>query len=574
MTAVAPHPSEPTEPAPSGADPPATAPERIVSRDKAFGRILGSVPATRPEEVQGIADRAAAAAPAWAARPIRDRLAIVARARALLIERMDPLADLVARETGKTIVEAIPMEIIPPVDTCRWLEVHAERFLRSVDAGTPQLILAGRRHELAFEPYGVVGVISPWNYPLTVASAAILFNLAAGNAVVHKPSSNTPLIGQAFRDLLVEAGVPPDVMAVVQGGAAVGEALVAARGVEKIFFTGSEPVGRRVMELAARAAGHPKPVVLELGGKDAMVVLRDADLDRAAVGAAWAGFGHAGQTCGSVKRLYVDQRVAADFERRLAARVGALRPGDPLDPDTQLGAMAHATTRDAVSGLIRDALDRGARLVAGGPDAIHHPGAEPEAVGHLPATLLADVPPDARLWEEELFGPVIVLATFRDEAEAVALANDSPFGLSASVWSRDLRRARRIAERLDAGTILINDHLTTAGISQVAWAGRRASGFGISRSRFGLWECVQVKSIATDRGIHDPAWWHPYDRRLGDGFRTALAVLYGDGGRRRLGALVSGRDGLRGLVGRLARSARRSFRSRRAAPRNRTARKG
>jgi len=535
----------------------------VVSRDKANGAVLGSVPATDPGDVADLVRRAAIAQPSWAALGVAGRLRIVARARMIVLDRMDEIAAVIAAETGKTIVEALPMEIAPMVDTCRWLEGNAARHLRPIDAGTPQLILAGRRHGILLEPYGVVGVISPWNYPMAVASGALLFNLVAGNAVVWKPSSNVPLVGEAIRRILADAGLPDDILTVVQGGPAVGEALVTAPGVEKVFFTGSEAVGRHVMGLAANAPGHPRPVVLELGGKDAMLVLWDADLVRAASGAAWAGFGHSGQTCGAARRIYVDARVADRFTSLLVDRARAIVPGDPMDPASQMGAMAHATTRDMVSELVRDALDRGATLLAGGPDATRTADAGPDAVGHLPATVLAEVPPDARLWHEELFGPVVVVERFTTEDEAVRLANDSPFGLSASVWSRDISRAEGLAERLDVGVVLVNDHLTGAGIGQVGWAGRKASGFGVMRSRFGLWECVQVKTIGVDRGIYDPAWWHPYDRELADGFRATLRALYGDGLVSRGKALTAATPAVTSLARRVAATTGRSFRTRR-----------
>jgi acyl-CoA reductase-like NAD-dependent aldehyde dehydrogenase len=539
----------------------------IVSRDKAYGRVLGSVEAIAPEDVQALVRRAQAAQPEWAARGVHARAAVLARARMLILERMEDLAEIVARESGKTVVEAIPMEIAPALDACRWLETNAARHLRPIDPGTPQVMLAGRRHGIRLEPYGVVGVISPWNYPLATTAGTLLFNLVAGNAVAWKPSSNVPLISEAFRSILLDAGVPEEILPVLHGGPAVGEALVMADGVEKVFFTGSEAVGRRVMELAAKAPGHPRPVVLELGGKDAMLVLWDADLERAAAGAAWAGFGHAGQTCGAARRVYVDARVADRFEALLVERARRVIPGDPMDPASQMGAMAHVSTRDDVSDLVRDALARGARVLAGGPDAIIPEGAEAEAVGHLPATVLADVPSDARLWHEELFGPVIVLTPFTTEDEAVRLADATPFGLSASVWSRDIARAEAIAERLDVGTVLINDHLTSAGVSQVGWAGRKASGFGVTRSRFGLWECVQVKSISVDRGIYDPVWWHPYDRRLGDGIRAALRALYGDGTVARGRAVAGAGTEMRVIARRLARSAGRGVPGRRSGTR-------
>jgi acyl-CoA reductase-like NAD-dependent aldehyde dehydrogenase len=537
----------------SGTIPPAA----IVSRDKAYGREIGSVLATDPAAVEEVVARAAAAWPAWAARSMADRLRVVRRVRELAVERIDDLARLAALETGKTIVEAVPMELAVLLDTCRWLEGHAERHLRTFDPGTPQrILLLGRRHRIQLDPYGVLAVIAPWNYPLAVASGPTLFGLAAGNAIVYKPSSHTPLLGQAFRDLLVDAGVPEDVVGIVHGGPPVGEALVSAVGVEKIFFTGSEPVGRRVMALAAAAPAFPKPVVLELGGKDAMVVLRDADLDRAAAGAAWAGFGHAGQTCGSIKRIYVHRSVADEFERRLVERTRPLEPGDPMDPATQLGAMANAVSRDTVVELVDDAVGRGARPLIGGSGVVRLPGAAADAVGHLRPTILADVPADARLWHEELFGPVMVVARFDDEAEVVGLANASAFGLSASVWSRDAARATALAARLDVGSVLVNDHLSTYGISQVGWTGRRSSGFGVGRSVFGLYEVTRPKSIGVAPGWYRPVWWHPYDAAVGSGFRGALGFLYGATLAERLGAARAHAPGLRTLVRRIAGSVR------------------
>jgi acyl-CoA reductase-like NAD-dependent aldehyde dehydrogenase len=219
-----------------------------------------------------------------------------------------------------------------------------------------------------------------------------------------------------------------------------------------------------------------------------------------------------------------------------------------MDPRTQLGAVANAVSRDLVVELVLDALERGARLVAGGPTPLLLPGAEPDAVGHLPATILADVPPAARLWHEELFGPVIVVHPFDDEEEAIRLADGSRFGLSASVWSRDEARARRIAARLDVGSVLVNDHLSTYGISQVGWTGRRASGFGVSRSRFGLWEVTRPKSIGTAPGWYRPPWWHPYDRQVGEGFAAALRVLYGTEATRHVTALRADVRGVRRLA--------------------------
>ncbi len=550
MTTVAPRPDVP-------ADGPVTGPEgaSLISRDRSSGRVLGSVARASLDDVRLAAVAVRNAGSEWGRRPLSDRLAVLKGVRRLTLGRADELAALVSAETGKTVTEAIPTEIAVVLDTCAWLERSAARFLAPIDAGTPQVFFLGRRHRLVMEPLGAVGLISPFNYPLPVASAAILFNVVAGNGVLWKPSSLTPLVAEAFRSILLDAGLPPDLLRTVHGGPRIGEALVTAPGIEKVFFTGSEAVGRRVMELAARAPEGPRPVVLELGGKDAMLVLADADLDRAVGGALFAGFNNAGQTCASVKRLYVAEAVSAEFERRLAARAAHLRPGDPARPATQLGTIANRHTTDTVVELVADAVERGARIVVGGSalDAGH-----PDLAGPHEATILADVPSEARIWREEIFGPVITLGTFRDEDEAIALANHTDYGLTASIWSRDVARATALAERLEAGSVTINDHLATAGASQLAWGGRKRSGFGATRSRFGLWECVHVKSVGIDPGWYDPPWWHPYDASLRKGFLAGLGFLYANGLGARLSWLIRGGPSLRVLARRLLRSARRS----------------
>jgi succinate-semialdehyde dehydrogenase/glutarate-semialdehyde dehydrogenase len=400
----------------------------------------------------------------------------------------------------------------------------------------------------------VIGIISPWNYPWSIPFGEVALALMAGNGVVLKPASLTPLIGERIRKVFERAGVPEGLVRVVHGPG-TGSALVRSD-VAKIFFTGSVDVGRGVGEECARRL---KGSVLELGGKDPMIVLADANLDHAVAGALWGGFANAGQTCSGIERVYVMREVADRFISDVIAGASALRVGDPMSWDTEIGPMVSREQFETVRELVDDAVAAGAELRCGGPMAEPPPGVSSVSDGldagafYAPA-VLTGVTHDMRIMREEIFGPVLPIIVVESEDEALALANDSEFGLGASVWTSDRSKGERISREINTGMVWINDHMFSHGACQCSWGGVKESGLGRTHSKFGLYECVNVKlRVWEPSAIRNP-WWHPYDETLGRALRQTATILYGRPSIR-AGALKDGLGPLLKLSGRLARDA-------------------
>ena len=464
---------------------------------------VGAVERTPPDDMPARVEAARHAQEEWARVSLAERARLLERVRRVLVAEAGPLADAVVGETGKPRVEAYTAEIVVCADNARWLANSLERVLRPERLPLRQLHLRHKRARIIYEPYGVVAVISPWNYPLGIPFTQTAAAVAAGNAVVLKPSELTPICGEWIARVFELAGAPAGLVTVVQGEGDVGEALARAPGVAKIFFTGSTEVGRVV---ARAAADRLCPVSLELGGKDAMVVLADADLERAVAGALWGAFANCGQTCTSIERIYVE---------RLVERARALRIPD------ELGPLVSERQRDRVEELVESA--RGAVVTGGRRPDVDLPG------WFYEPTVIAGT--SERLAAEEIFGPVVTVEPFDSEDQALALANGSRFGLGASVWSRDLARARRLASRIEAGMVWLNDVSYSYAAGQTPWGGVKDSGFGRTHSRHGLYECVRIKYADSDGGRLRVPWWFPYDERTAEGFQAFLDVFYGDGVR-------------------------------------------
>jgi succinate-semialdehyde dehydrogenase/glutarate-semialdehyde dehydrogenase len=493
----------------------------LESRDPATGEFVGTVPVTSPEEVEPISAAVAAAQRAWAMQPLADRARVIRTAARLLLGRSEELSRAVTRETGKTLTEATVVDVGAPAMVLDWVGRHGYRYLRPERLRSPQLILKHKRNWILYTPLGVVGVISAWNYPVLVPVGPIATALVAGNGVVFKPSEYTPLVGELLVRLFAEAGVPDGVLRIVHGGGTTGDAMCRAPSIAKICFTGGVSTGREVMRLAAE---HGKQVILELGGNDPAIVCDDADLDRAVAVTVWAGLAGAGQTCAAVERVYVDRRIHDEYVRRVIRAVAAIQPGDPNDPGTQLGSLSTEFQYERVGALVADAMAKGARLEAGGPVEVDGlPGR------FFAPVVLTDVDHSMSLMREETFGPVLPIMAFDTEAEAVRLANDSAYGLGASVWSRDMGRARAIGRRLEAGMVWINDHAYSAAAAQAPWSGVKDSGRGVVHSRFGLYEMVHKRLLSEDRGWIPLPWWYPYDDARRRGFVALLQTMYASG---------------------------------------------
>jgi acyl-CoA reductase-like NAD-dependent aldehyde dehydrogenase len=518
----------------------------LESFNPATGERLGAVRVTGPENVQDVVDAVAAIQPFWARLALADRARYLERAAQALLEEDEEIRDLLVREQGKPRNEAFAMEILPTIDALRWVASAGQEILADENIPMHQPFLKAKRSAFSYEPLGVIGVISPWNYPWSIPLGGIALALMAGNGVVLKPASLTPLIGERIVSLLARAGLPDGLVRVIHGPG-TGAALVESS-VGKVFFTGSVDVGRTVGEACARRL---KGSVLELGGKDPMIVLADANLRHAIGGAVWGAFANAGQTCSGIERVYVLREVSERFIAGVVDGAQRLKVGDPMSWTTAIGPMVSREQYETVRALVDDALASGARLRCGGPiDAL----AGLEAGSFYAPTVLTDVSHEMRIMREEIFGPVLPIVIVDSEDEAVSLANDSDFGLGASVWTSDRGKGERIARELESGMVWINDHMFSHGACQCSWGGVKESGLGRTHSKFGLYECVNIKLRVWEPSSMRNPWWHPYDETLGKAFRQAAQFLYGPGSSKAT-ALRDGAGSLLTLGGRLARDA-------------------
>ncbi len=502
----------------------------LESFNPATGELVGSVATITPDQVQGVVDDVARVQPAWAELSLEDRARYLRRAADALLDDVDEIAELLVNEQGKPRAEAYTMELLPTIDALHWCAKAGPKILADEKVRMSQAFLLSKRSYFSYEPIGVVGVIAPWNYPWSIPFGEVAIALMAGNGVVLKPASLTPLLGETIRRVFEKGGLPEGLIRVVHGGGAVGDAL-ARSSAGKIFFTGSVEVGRKVGEVCA---GQLKGSVLELGGKDPMIVCADADMDNAISGAVWGGFANAGQTCSGIERVYVVREVADRFIEGVAREAAKLRLGDPLQWETEIGPMTSEGQYEIVRELIDDAVASGATRHCGGPTEVA--GLSGKFVA---PTVLSDVTHAMRIMKEEIFGPVLPIVVVDSEQEAIDLANDSEFGLGASVWTKDRQKGARIARRIESGMVWVNDHSFSHGACQCAWGGVKNSGVGRSHSKFGFYECVNVKHNSWEPGLTRDFWWHPYDRTLGEAVRTSAKILYGKGAKR-TGALREG----------------------------------
>ncbi len=492
-------------------------PHELISHNPATGEELGRVRTATEADVKAAFAAAGQAQASWAAAPVAERVKLFARWRDLMVERQDEIIALISAENGKSHGEALVGEVLSSVDTLTYFCGKAEKDL--ADEPVSLRILKTQKTVLVKTPFGVVGVITPWNYPFYLSVCALVPPLLAGNAVLYKPSEFTPLLGQLLHRLAMEAGIPAEVFALLQGDGQVG-AWILEQPIHKVSFTGSVPTGRRIM---AEAAKKPIPVTLELGGKDAMIVLEDADLDRAAKGAVWGAFANCGQICASIERVFVHEKVYDDFVDRVSALTRQLRVGgDPASYD--VGPMISDRQRKIVAAQVQDALAKGATALTGGELPAGHEG------HFYPPTVLVDVKSDMKVMQEETFGPLMPIVKVKDADEAVARANDCVYGLTASLWTRDDKKAMALARRLEVGNVSVNDHLGANEPPELHWGGVKQSGVGHTRGRHGLSDYVYEKVVSFDRlGLKQgQPFWFPFDPGVQKAVKKALYLFSDD----------------------------------------------
>jgi succinate-semialdehyde dehydrogenase/glutarate-semialdehyde dehydrogenase len=480
------------------------------------GKLVGEVRVSTPAQVRETVAAAHAAQKEWARKPFAARAAVLRRFEQMVLDRADQIADLLVRENGKTRNEALFMEVLPVADLTYYFARKAARILR--DERVPLHMFPHKKSYLRFYPRGVIGIISPWNYPFSIPAGDTVMALMAGNGVVIKPSEFTPLIAEKLRALLEEAGLPRGLLGIVHGKGDVGAELIRS-GVNMVVFTGSVATGRKVNVAAAE---QMIPCVLELGGKDPAIVLPDADLDSAAVKVVWGAFANSGQTCASVERVYVHESVAAPFTEKVVALAQKLRQGEPNSHDVDVGAMTTQMQVEIVRRHLDDARKRGAKVLAGGEVKV-----TPDGGRYVQPTVLTDVTHEMAIMRDETFGPMLPIMTFRTEEEAVRLANDSPYGLSAYVFTRDKAKADSIANQLLAGTVMHNDALYTHAAPETPWGGVKSSGLGRVHGKHGLRDLCEVRHVNLERFGFPAFWYYPYSAasyRLG---RRVYGALIG-----------------------------------------------
>lgn len=499
----------------------AEAPRKTITRNPATGEIIAETPELDSDQVRNAIQRARATQPAWAATPLAVRCNYIAHLRRLLIEHSDQLAQLISDCVGKTRIEALATEILPAAIGSRWYQKHARRELKPERLPAGSVFFLNKRSTVYRVPWGVVGIISPWNYPLGIPMHEIVPALLAGNTVLFKTAPETLPVGNLLAELIQQTGMPDHVFTHINiDGPLCGDLFLEPGGVDKLFFTGSVRVGKLLMTKAAQTL---TPLSLELGGKDAMIVCDDADLERAANGAIWAGLSNAGQSCAGVERLYVHDSVYAPFMSLLKHKVEALRVGRDTDFSVDIGAICTDRQLETIRRHVNEAIATGATVFA-------QAAANTSQETHFfPPTVLTGVSHEMAVMREETFGPILGVMPFHDDDEAVRLANDSQYGLTASVWSGNARRATRIARRIRAGAVTINDHLLSHGVTETPWGGFKDSGIGRGHGKFAFEEMTAPQVVITDRlsMLKRQLFWQPYSERGYRLLRLIMSLLLG-----------------------------------------------
>jgi acyl-CoA reductase-like NAD-dependent aldehyde dehydrogenase len=490
-------------------------------KNPATGAVVGEYVQQHAEEVVKAVARAREAQAAWAELSYKERAKHVYKMKAFLAANADRACDIITSCSGKVRQDALVTEVIPGVLACDWYAKNTQKVLAPFKLPTGSLFFANKHNELLYEPVGVVGIISPWNYPFSIPFGEVLMGLMAGNAVLLKVATNSTPVG-CFIEEVMKAGEVPEGLFhhLIVGGAEAGPALLSA-GINKLFFTGSVSVGKKLM---AEAAKTLTPLSLELGGNDPMLVLKDASIERAVNCACWAGYQNAGQSCGGVERIYVDESIYPEFLAQLKAKTAALRHGpDSGNFDVDMGCVTTKAQYDTIDSQVRDAVAHGAKIEA---QSRPIPGCPTNGLFY-PATVLTGCTPTMRVMREETFGPVLPVIPFKTEEEAIQLANDCSLALTSSVFSRDAKHARAVAKRLQSGVVSINDHLYSHGMSEAPWGGWKESGLGRTHGYLGLKEMCNVKCINTDTVpsgcLPRNLWWYPFSADTYKLLRSSLS---------------------------------------------------
>jgi acyl-CoA reductase-like NAD-dependent aldehyde dehydrogenase len=494
----------------------------IAVENPATGEVIRSVPTTSAEELRAMAERGRAAQPAWEALGFDGRGKILRRAQKWVVDNAERIAKTIVEESGKTYEDALLAEVNYAANAFGFWAKHAPDYLGDERVRSANPFVLGRKLVVRYRPLGLVGVIGPWNYPLTNSFGDCIPAMAAGNAVILKPAEATPLTSLLLAEGMKEVGLPEGIYQVAPGsGSKLGPELIDLA--DMIMFTGSTETGKKIMERASRTL---TPVSLELGGKDPMIVLADADVERAANAAAYYSMQNGGQTCISVERVYVEAPIYDDFVARVAQKVGALRQGVPTGPGAvDVGAITSPPQMELIARHVDDARKAGAKVLVGGH-------VREGAGDFYEPTVLVDVDHSMTAMMEETFGPTLPIMKVASADEAVRLANDSPFGLAASVWTKDAARGEEIARRVEAGAVCVNDAQLNYFALELPMGGWKTSGLGQRHGAQGIRKYARQQSLlitrlAPKKDIH----MFPYKARTTNLLVRGIKLLYGRGKR-------------------------------------------
>src|SRR4051812_15580625 len=490
---------------------------QIAVENPATGQTIGHVPDLGAAEVKHMLDIAHAAQPAWADMGFEARAKVFYRARKWLVDNRDRVARTIVEETGKTREDAMLAEVLFIADSFGYWAKSAPKHLKDEKVRSHSPFMLGRKLLVRYQPRGVVGVIGPWNYPLTNSFGDGLPAMAAGNAVIFKPSEVTPYSTMLMQECMREAGLPDGVMQVATGRGGTGAELI--EHVDYVMFTGSVATGRKV---AAEAGRTLTPHSLELGGKDPMIVLRDADLERAAGGAVYWAMANGGQICQAVERVYVEEPVYDEFVGKIVEKTRALRQGVPSAPgQVEVGAVTFEPQLEVIEDHVKDAVEKGAKVLVGGKQA-DGPGRFWEP------TVVVDVDHSMKLMQDETFGPLLPVMKVKDEHEALRLANDSRYGLNSSVWTKDLAKGERIASQIEAGSTCVKDAVANYAAQELPFGGGEESGIRVRHSAAGMRKYCNSHAILVTRfAPKREIYWFPFTKRNAKLLERVLVLLYG-----------------------------------------------
>jgi succinate-semialdehyde dehydrogenase/glutarate-semialdehyde dehydrogenase len=483
-----------------------TTPKKKTAINPATLESVGEFYLASSEDCRKAIQTAKEAFKEWREYSAKDRKKIFIQARKILLSRREEAAKLITIEKGSPYVESLTTEVLGGLEALDYYAYESQKNLKEKKAEHNVVLFLNKKSYYHYHPLGPTLVITPWNYPFLIPMYDVLGALSSGNTVILRPSSSTALIGLLVGEILTEAGLPPGVLSVLPCRVTQAEEMITHPDIQTVMFTGSTGVGKKIMELASRNLTN---ITLELGGKDPMIVCQDADMERAAAGAVWGAFTNCGQSCGSVERLYVEKAIEAEFTEKVLEKVKELRVGDPSLDHIDIGPMVTEEQLETVKSHIHDAQTKGAQILHGGGNTSSLPGY------FLQPTLLNHVDHTMTIMTEETFGPVLPIMGFSTPEEALFLANDSKYGLTASVWTRSKKTAAWMADRIEAGTVTINDHMYSFAEPGAIWGGIKQTGIGRSHGRFGQLHLVNIKYISQDFSKKkSQLWWYPYGPSL------------------------------------------------------------